>query len=371
MEGRDKKEQQIILVLTHKCNLSCRYCYEKNRDGESMSLDTAKEIITRFLSDPGIRNVDIVLFGGEPFLEFDLIKNICEWTWSKSWSTEYQFDFSTNGTAFSKESKQWLKENAYRIKLTLSADGTKETHNFNRDNSFDRVDFDLFRELWNPSFVKMTIGRETLGNLASDLVFFHEAGFLFTDCNLAEGISWTDKDAELFAQELEKISKYYEIHIDTPLPPLLDLELWKCSVENRDDRKCEAGCGLLAFDCDGTQYPCNYFTSMSFSASDMKRIKEMFDGKHRLTHRDCYEHCYYYPICNSCYASDYSLCGEFGKHNESRCIMVKTQAHYAALIQGQRISQVNADRLSGEEKAKMFLTIKAIKNILKGGGTNE
>ena len=69
--------KSVVLVLTQKCNLSCVYCYESNKNAIDMSFETAKQII-----DSEIRNIDgydeilFELFGGEPFSNFELIKSI-------------------------------------------------------------------------------------------------------------------------------------------------------------------------------------------------------------------------------------------------------------------------------------------------------
>ena len=63
----------VILILTHKCNLNCVYCYEHNKGIDTIDLENAKEIIEReMLSDDGYDR-EIEFFGGEPFLEFEKI----------------------------------------------------------------------------------------------------------------------------------------------------------------------------------------------------------------------------------------------------------------------------------------------------------
>lgn len=357
---------EILLTLTEKCNLKCKYCYEKNKHGSSMKLEVAKKIIARFLAESDYDMVNIVLFGGEPFLEFELIKDICEWTWGNKWKANYQFNFSTNGTVFNESIKEWLRNNADKIKLCLSADGGEETQNINRDNSFRKVDFELFKKLWIPPYVKMTIGQETLGNLSEDILFFHSKGFQFAECNLAEGILWRDEDATVFDRELRKMVKFYIEHEDIIPAPILGLELWKCSIQKREKRKCEMGRHIYAFDCEGNQCLCNFFTEMSFAEDELGRIKKAVAEDCSLTDVFCYEKCYYYPICKSCYGADYSIYGKFGRHNEGRCKMVKVQAYHAAVLQAGQIAHTDINSFNEEEKRKIGLTIKAINIILKG-----
>lgn len=96
-------EQTYTLTLTENCNLSCIYCYEHNRNGRSMSFATAKRILDKAFSSMG--NGDLLtidFFGGEPFLEYRLIKEIVDYT-NRAATTghlrsNYRFFATTNGT---------------------------------------------------------------------------------------------------------------------------------------------------------------------------------------------------------------------------------------------------------------------------------
>lgn len=72
----------LSIVLTNKCNLNCIYCYENNKSNHSISIDRIKEIISYYLNCQDYDEVEIDFFGGEPFLEFKKIKEVCEWVWA-------------------------------------------------------------------------------------------------------------------------------------------------------------------------------------------------------------------------------------------------------------------------------------------------
>lgn len=73
----DKDQKKIMLLLTEECNLNCVYCYEHFKSKRKMSFDTARSILDNFYSSskPG-DTVLIEVFGGEPFTNFELIKQI-------------------------------------------------------------------------------------------------------------------------------------------------------------------------------------------------------------------------------------------------------------------------------------------------------
>lgn len=79
------------MILTNQCNLSCVYCYENNKKKTHMSIERCKEIIAQHLNMEGYNEVEIDFFGGEPFLEFATIKEVCEWVWSREWKNKYIF----------------------------------------------------------------------------------------------------------------------------------------------------------------------------------------------------------------------------------------------------------------------------------------
>lgn len=87
-----KKQRTLNLTLTQSCNLECSYCYEGHKSGKTMSYKTAREILDEELDkDDDYDLVEIDLFGGEPFLEFDMIKKLVRYVTSKEWKHDYIF----------------------------------------------------------------------------------------------------------------------------------------------------------------------------------------------------------------------------------------------------------------------------------------
>lgn len=119
----------VILNLTQRCNLNCRYCFEtkQSRSKDKISFMLAKDKIRNYLEmNDEFDNIIIDFFGGEPFLEFPLIQKIVEWIKSKKWKKKFFFLIETNGTILSEDIKSWLKENKQFITVGVSFDGSKE-----------------------------------------------------------------------------------------------------------------------------------------------------------------------------------------------------------------------------------------------------
>ena len=70
------------ICVTHRCNLNCIYCYQKHDNTSRMTFETAKGVIDWiFQNVPENKNgIEINIIGGEPLLEFDLIKEMVEYT---------------------------------------------------------------------------------------------------------------------------------------------------------------------------------------------------------------------------------------------------------------------------------------------------
>ena len=120
--------RNVRLTITERCNLNCVYCYEKHKSAAEMSTTTAKCIVDSELSRTDeIDQLNFEFFGGEPFLNFPLIKKISEYIWSKKVSVGVSIAAVTNGTAFTNEVKRWLFDHKNQFDLGLSIDSTITT----------------------------------------------------------------------------------------------------------------------------------------------------------------------------------------------------------------------------------------------------
>ena len=367
-EVLEKEEGNLILILTSECNLRCTYCYEDHKKRKSMSLETAKQVISEVLNrEDKYRFVRILLFGGEPLLEFELIREMCEWTWKNNWPVKYIFSFSTNGTLLNKEMKAWIQHNRDKIELVLSADGNKYSQDINRSNSFDKIDFDFFIKTNEHPMVKMTISRESLPFLYENVVFFHEKGFDFAECNMAVGIDWKNEELyNILREQLEQLVQYYKVNKHLTPANILNMDLEMCERIRKVQKWCGVGKELMTVDTDGKRYPCNYITPMSFSNEDLQKLLSTdFTKDIEILDGECLEKCYLFPICPTCYAADYSLTGKIKTKNKSACKLVELRAYYTAILQMDRMEDIDIGNLSDEEKFLLYKRIQAIKKIIK------
>ena len=116
-----------MLMVTHACNLNCSYCYEHYKKNVYMDTNLAKDIISReaqFVKDSDqFDELEIDFMGGEPFMNFPLIKNVVEWLETGVIDIPWICFATTNGTLLTDKIKSWLREHKETINLGASYDG--------------------------------------------------------------------------------------------------------------------------------------------------------------------------------------------------------------------------------------------------------
>lgn len=325
--GKMELLHTVTMTLTEKCNLQCLYCYEHNRSDACMSFETAKRIIDYELDHSrGYNLIEFDMFGGEPFIEFDLIKRICEYTYTCNPSIDYRFFVTTNGTLVDKRVQEWLEENP-KVICGLSLDGTRDMHNANRSNSFDRIDLPFFLEHYPEQDVKMTISYETLESLAEGVIYLHEVGFRVS-CNLAYNINWpVETSKKILENQLSQLVTYYLNNRDVTPCSLIATSILEVGYDNENaHRPCGAGNEMVAYDVYGNKYPCHFFMPISVGKEKASKANHIAFPKEIIPDNFLVEECktcVIKPICPHCYGANYARTGNIFVPDRNLCILVK------------------------------------------------
>ncbi|MBR6204474.1 MAG: radical SAM protein [Candidatus Methanomethylophilaceae archaeon] len=333
----------VTLCLTHQCNLRCSYCYEHHKSGSSMSKELAMDIVRRELdNDDNLESVEFDFFGGEPLLQFNTIRYVVESLLKENHTKSFHFGASTNGTILDESMKEWLCDHKNIMTLGLSLDGRKESHDMNRSGSFDMIDLGFFASMYPDQPIKMTISRETLPSLSDDVIFCHEKGFRVA-CNLAYGIDWSDaKNMEIIERELRKLINYY---LNNEIEPcsMLDYNRLINVLEDSSDfyRTCGAGRTMVAYDVDGSFYPCQHFLPLCIGEDKAKTSKKLIfkDPIDPSDLPDCCRGCILVNSCPSCYGSNYELTGDINKPEMDLCKLLKIEYKACAYFVSQLFDQ--------------------------------
>ncbi|ANQ54453.1 radical SAM protein [Thermosipho sp. 1063] len=113
----------IVLTVSHECNLNCKYCYGNNGTYGNpgvMDFETAKRAIETFF-DKGQSNVGITFFGGEPLLNFKLIKQVTKFA-KEYIGRNVKFGMTTNGILIKDDVACFLTNNDFSVLISLDGD---------------------------------------------------------------------------------------------------------------------------------------------------------------------------------------------------------------------------------------------------------
>ena len=179
----------MCLNVSHNCNLACEYCFADggtyNDERKTMSYDTAKAAIDMLVEMSGTRrNLEVDFFGGEPMLDFEVVKKTVLYARSieKERGKNFRFTITTNAYRLNDEDIDFFNEQMYNV--VISIDGRKEVHNRVRKtvggkDSFDDVIKNALRfkeRRKGQYYVRGTFTRYNL-DFCSDVLFLNDLGF--------------------------------------------------------------------------------------------------------------------------------------------------------------------------------------------------
>lgn len=362
-----KKIKVFMLIINENCNLNCTYCYEHHKTNSYMSFATAKSIIDKELSTAKSDEIfEIEFFGGEPFLNFSLIKQVVEYVKTEYSHLKIYFNASTNGTLVHGEIKEWLIKNKDRFSPGLSLDGTKEMHDLNRPfrkngkGSYDLIDIDFFKNQYREPHAKMTISPATLPKMAEGIKHIHNLGFV-CDATFATGIDWTNLyNIEILCNQLAELIDFYKENPQLEVCRMLSYDF--TSVLNPTIEKfryCGAGKTTKAFDCQGIMYPCQGFAPVTLGKDEaMKYVGEDFSD-FKFDKKSICAQCKLVNLCPTCYACNKASTGDIGKMDNDMCLLNRLCILAGAKIQYYRLID------QPEPSTETQRTLKAIEVLQK------
>ena len=279
--------KNITFIVTKDCQLACKYCYLVGKNSkERMSFEIAKQAIDYILNhEEEFKEESVVwdFIGGEPFIEIDLIDEICDYLKTEMyrrdhhWFNSYRLSFSTNGLNYHTDKVQrFIEKNKEHLSIGITIDGTKQKHDLNRvykqDGTAERGSYDDVVKnipLWLSQFphagTKVTISSADIPYIKESVLHLFSLGIHEVNINCVFEDVWKEGDDKLFQDQLMKLAdaiidrgwyldyacSFFSEMIGKPLDSIRDNQNW-----------CGAGM-MLAVDALGNFYPCTRFAGYS------------------------------------------------------------------------------------------------------------
>lgn len=296
---KDSKDEtsdyfSLCLILTHNCNLNCLYCFDREQRKQNyanLSPDKAKEVI-EVLIDKGYHRIVIWFFGGEPLLRFDQIKRIteyCKYRETENPELIFRFTITTNGTLLTETIMNFLEE--HHFSMMFSHDGSAEIVDAQRPQtgSLDTrssakiekaLDLALkYQDKLGSLAVRATITRGIIPRIPEIYRNFRSRGirriFLCPACGSQQEMTFTEEDAALWIQSLEKLVLEIVENGDQEdmqaFPQIFDF-VDRLENRSRNIEKCGLGKFSAALDSDGQLYACHRFIPRTEFKLDLSGI---------------------------------------------------------------------------------------------------
>jgi uncharacterized protein len=275
----------VALSLTHNCNLRCIYCYAGDKKSSRMDEKTGKKTLD-FLANQTEKVVTITFFGGEPLLEYEMIKVLVNYA-DENWKDRFAFRISTNGTKLTREMLEFFAK--HKIFFTLSLDGNKDQHDRSRpdaagNGSYDKIVSKLDDILkFNPYTLAVSvIHPDTVGSVASGAKEIFKLGFRYLLQSLDYSADWKDSHIAVLKKQYLELSEYYykKIMDDKKIyysPFDERIKTWAQKPYELGDL-CDIGNTQIAIAPSGNIYPCVQFIGEDSEKSQLNSMGNVFDG---------------------------------------------------------------------------------------------
>lgn len=314
----------LCLNIIHDCNLRCKYCFadegEYHGKREIMSVETGKKAIDFVIKESGPRrNIEIDLFGGEPLMAFNNIREIVDYARLRELETgkNIRFTMTTNATLLNDEKMDYLDKNMSN--LVLSIDGRKEVNDkvrirFDGKGSFDQImpkikEMVRRRDKTKQYYVRGTFTRENT-DFFKDFKYLKDEGF--DEISIEPVVLPDEHELSLRWEDVPKIKEQYDKIYDEMLKAHkngekvkfyhfnIDLQGGPCVYKRISG--CGAGFEYVAVAPSGDIYPCHQFVGNPDYV-----IGNLEEGIKRpdISKKFSEAHIYNKPICKECWARFY------------------------------------------------------------------
>ena len=358
---RSKVIKALCLHVAHTCNLNCSYCFasQGKYHGERalMSFEVGRRALDFLVENSGTRrNLEVDFFGGEPLMNWQVVKDLVAYARSieKDAGKNFRFTLTTNGVLLDDEVTEFCNREMHNVVLSL--DGRKEVNDRFRvdvagNGSYERI-VPNFQRFVAARGDKSYYMRGTYTHYNPDFTndLFHMADLGFTElsmepvvCAPGDPCALTEEDFPVLCEQYELLAKdmlrrWREGKPITFYHYMIDLKHGPCIYKRVSG--CGSGTEYMAVTPWGELFPCHQFVG------DPKySLGNIWDGVTNTAAQDEFRHCNAYsrPDCKDCWArlycsggcaaNSYHATGSIGGVYEYGCRLFKKRIECAIMLQ--------------------------------------
>lgn len=313
----------LCLHVAHTCNLNCGYCFASqgkyHGDRALMSFEVGKQALDFLMDHSGSRrNLEVDFFGGEPLMNWDVVKQLVEYARSveKERNKNFRFTLTTNGMLIDDDVIEFANKEMSNVVLSL--DGRKEINDRTRvdyagNGSYDKI-VPKFQKLVESRGGKNYYMRGTFTHANPDFTndVFHMADLGFTELSMEPVVCKETDPAALTPEDIEIVKEQYEILAKDMIRRkkdgkpinfyhyMLDLTDGPCIYKRISG--CGSGTEYMAVTPWGDLYPCHQFVG-----DEGYKLGDIYNGVTNTNLREEFRSCNAYarPECQDCWAKLY------------------------------------------------------------------
>lgn len=351
----------MCLLVAQDCNLRCEYCFASTGDyhmgRKLMDFETGKKAIDFLLEQSvGRENLELDFFGGEPLMNFDVVKQVVEYARSKEaeYNKKFRFTITTNGVLLDDDKIDFI--NREMANVVLSIDGRKEVndkvrHRVDGTGSYDKI-IGGFKKMAKARgdkeyYVRGTYTKYNL-DFSEDVFHLYDEGF--DQISVEPVVCESTMPYALTEKELPRIFSEYERLADRMIENeknggwfnffhfMLDLDQGPCAIKRL--RGCGSGNEYVAIDTNGDIYPCHQFVGIEkFKMGNLDEhtfdtdMKQEFASAHVYSKPEC-RSCWAKFYCSGgCNANNYIYAGDIHSSHKLSCEIQKKRLECAIMLQ--------------------------------------
>lgn len=359
-QNRPTVVKALCLHIAHDCNLACRYCFaeegEYHGKRELMSFETGRAALDFLIANSGNRrNLEVDFFGGEPLLNFQVVKDLVAYgrEQEKLHNKNFRFTLTTNGVLLDEEVMEFA--NREMANVVLSIDGRKAVHDHMRPfpkgaGSYDLIvpKFQKFADSRNQEkyYVRGTFTHQNL-DFSQDVLHLADLGF--RQISVEPVVAAETEEYALRTEDLPRLYEEYDKLAREMIERhrkgkefnffhfMIDLEGGPCVAKRLSG--CGSGTEYLAVTPAGDLYPCHQFVGeQQFCMGNVwegvkaREIREEFRGCNVYSKEKCRD-CFAKFYCSGgCAANSYHFHGTIHDAYDIGCQLQKKRVECAIMI---------------------------------------